>query len=77
MKLKYAIFVARTLPVRQSYIKLRFQKKRFDWTAGHVTAAEKTKFSHVVAMLDLATAEQVLDILVDPPGSPIPPSGNV
>ena len=32
---------------------------------GHVTS-EKTKFSHVVAMLDPATAEQVMDILVNP-----------
>ena len=47
---------------------LWFVMAEAQFNLGHLTR-EQTKFSHVVTMLDTTTAEQVLDILTNPPAS--------
>ena len=49
--------------------RLWFVQAEAQFTLGQVTA-EKTKFTHVVTMLDSSMADQVLDILIDPPENP-------
>ena len=45
---------------------LWFVQAEAQFTLGQITA-ERTKFAHVVTMLDSSTADQVLDILIEPP----------
>ena len=49
--------------------RLWFVQAEAQFTLGKITA-EKTKFAHVVTMLDSSTADQVLDILIEPPENP-------
>ena len=49
--------------------RLWFVQAEAQFTLGKITA-EKTKFAHVVTMLDSSTADQVLDILIEPPEAP-------
>ena len=48
---------------------LWFVQAEAQFTLGKITA-EKTRFAHVVTMLDSSTADQVLDILIEPPENP-------
>ena len=63
---RIAVKLAKFWPDKAS---LWFVQAEAQFTLGQITQ-EKTKFAHVVTMLDSSTADQVLDILIEPPENP-------